>query len=63
MLLNVSPRQHQILEHLLENRTGLSIDALAKELDISRAAVQQHIVGLEGDGYIKKTALNKTAGR
>jgi len=63
MLLNVSPRQHQILEHLLENRTGLSIDALAKVLDISRAAVQQHIVGLEGDGYIKKTALNKTAGR
>src|SRR5450631_1163014 len=63
MLLNVSPRQHQILEQLLENRTGLSIDALAKAPDISRAAVQQHIVGLEGDGYIKKNALNKTAGR
>jgi DeoR family transcriptional regulator, suf operon transcriptional repressor len=63
MLLNVSPRQHHILEQLLENRTGLSIDALAKVMDISRAAVQQHIVGLEGDGYIKKTALNKTAGR
>jgi len=63
MLLNVSPRQHHILEQLLENRIGLSIDALAKALDISRAAVQQHIVGLEGDGYIKKNALNKTAGR
>lgn len=63
MLLNVSPRQHHILEQLLENRTGLSIDALAKVLDISRAAVQQHVAGLEGDGYIKKCALNKTAGR
>jgi DeoR family suf operon transcriptional repressor len=63
MLLNVTPRQHHILEQLLENRTGLSIDAFAKALDISRAAVQQHIVGLEGDGYIKKTAFNKTAGR
>lgn len=63
MLVNVTPRQHHILEQLLENRAGLSIDALAKELDISRAAVQQHIVSLEGDGYIKKNALNKTAGR
>ena len=63
MLQNISSRQHHILEQLLENRIGLSIDALAKVLDISRAAVQQHIVGLEGDGYIKKTALNKTAGR
>jgi len=54
MLQNISPRQHQILEQLLENRIGLSIDALAKVLDISRAAVQQHVAGLEGDGYIKK---------
>jgi len=63
MLQNISPRQHQILEQLLENRIGLSIDALAKILDISRAAVQQHVAGLEGDGYIKKNSLNKTAGR
>jgi DeoR family transcriptional regulator, suf operon transcriptional repressor len=63
MLQNISPRQHHILEQLLENRTGLSIDALAKALDISRAAVQQHLVGLEGDGYIKKISRNKTAGR
>jgi len=63
MLQNISPRQHQILEQLLENRIGLSIDALAKVLDISRAAVQQHVAGLEGDGYIKKNSLNKTAGR
>ena len=63
MLQNISPRQHHILEQLLENRTGLSIDALAKALDISRAAVQQHVVGIEVDGYIKKISLNKTAGR
>ena len=42
---------------------GLSIDALAKALDISRAAVQQHVAGIEGDGYIKKISRNKTAGR
>ncbi|OYV19735.1 MAG: transcriptional regulator [Methylococcaceae bacterium NSP1-1] len=63
MLQNISLRQHHILQLLLENRVGLSIDALAKVMDFSRAAVQQHLVGLEGDGYIKKNALNKTAGR
>jgi DeoR family suf operon transcriptional repressor len=59
----ISSRQHQILEHLLENRSGLSVDELAKVLDISRTGVQQHFVVLERDGYIKKSTLNKTAGR
>ncbi len=59
----ISSRQHQILEHLLENRNGLSVDELAKVLDISRTGVQQHFVVLERDGYIKKSMLNKTAGR
>ena len=63
MLQNISPRQHHILEQLLENRDGLSIDALAKALDISRTAIQQHFVVLEKDSYIKKNTLNKTAGR
>ncbi len=59
----ISSRQHQILEYLLENRTGLSVDDLAKMLDISRTGVQQHFIVLERDGYIKKSTLNKTAGR
>lgn len=59
----ISSRQHQILEHLLENRKGLSVDELAKVLDISRTGVQQHFVVLERDGYIKKSTFNKTAGR
>jgi predicted ArsR family transcriptional regulator len=59
----ISARQHDILGRLLENREGLSIDALAEALDISRTAIQQHFVALEGGGYIRKTTLNKTAGR
>lgn len=59
----INSRQHEILEHLLENRTGLSVEALATALSISRTAIQQHFVKLEGDGYIKKITLNKTAGR
>lgn len=63
MSQKISPRQHQILEYLLENRHGLSVDELAKVLNISRTGVQQHFVVLERDGYIKKSTLNKTAGR
>ena len=55
--------QYQILEKLLENKGGLSIDELAKLLTISRAAVQQHFVVLERDGLIRKKQLNKTGGR
>lgn len=59
----ISVRQHEILVQLLENRQGLSVDSLAAVLDISRTAVQQHFVVLEGEGYIKKIMRNKTAGR
>ncbi len=56
-------RQHQILEQLLENKAGLTIEHLANRLEISRAAVQQHFTALERDGLIKKKQTNKTGGR
>jgi DeoR family transcriptional regulator, suf operon transcriptional repressor len=56
-------RQRQILELLLANKEGLYIDEIARQLNISRNAVQQHIVTLEADGYLKMGELNKTAGR
>ena len=59
----IRPRQQQILELLLENKAGLSIDEIATALNISRNAVQQHFVALERDGYIQTGVLNKTAGR
>ncbi len=59
----ISSRQHQILEYLLESGNGLSVDDLAKRLEISRTGVQQHFVVLERDGYIRKNTQNKTAGR
>ncbi len=46
-------RQH-ILQQLLENKSGLCINALALQLDISRTAVQQHFRVLESEGLIKK---------
>jgi len=62
MLQKISSRQHQILKLLLDNRKGLSIDDIAKALDISRTAVQQHFVAIENESFIKKNTLNKTEG-
>lgn len=59
----ISSRQKEILEHLLLNKEGLSIDELAESLGISRPAIKQHFSGLEIEGYIEKKSLEKTAGR
>jgi predicted ArsR family transcriptional regulator len=56
-------RQRQILQLLLEQRAGLSIDEAAVRAGISRTAVQQHFAVLEERGHVKKAARNKTGGR
>ena len=63
MAEKIRSRQHQILQLLLENKAGLSIDEIATASNISRNAVQQHFAVLERDGYIQTGVLNKTAGR
>ena len=63
MTEKIGSRQQHILNLLLENKAGLSIDEIATALDISRNAVQQHFAVLEKNGYIQAGVLNKTAGR
>lgn len=58
-----SSRQGQILTLLLSYKDGLSIDAMAEKLAISRNAVKQHLVGLEHQGLLTATQLNSTGGR
>jgi len=55
-------RQHQVLALLQQNKSGLTIDALVPRLKISRTAVNQHMLGLERDGLIIKSALQKSTG-
>lgn len=63
MTLRTGSRQDQILQLLLDNRSGMSIDEIATQLEISRNAVKQHLVVLEKDQLVKKDALNSTGGR
>jgi len=56
-------RQEQILALLLGTKTGLSIDAIAEKIRISRNAVKQHLTVLEKDLLIQAGQLNLTKGR
>jgi predicted ArsR family transcriptional regulator len=59
----ITPRQNQILELLLKNRKGYSINQLSKKIGISRTAVQQHFASLESDNYVLDDKPMKTLGR
>lgn len=63
MFYGFGQRQRELLEKLLFNKNGLKIDDLARELGISRNAVQQHTLALEKGGYLEKGALAETRGR
>lgn len=55
--------QRQLLTLLLETKSGMSADALARTLDISRSAVHQHLTALERDGYVEKQSGKPRGGR
>jgi predicted ArsR family transcriptional regulator len=63
MITKTGSRQDQILTLLLDSAEGMSIDELAAEIDISRTAVKQHLVGLEKQQWVQEAALNSTGGR
>ena len=63
MITKTGSRQEQILTLLLNSAKGVSIDEMAAEMDISRTAVKQHLVGLEKQQLVQEAALNITGGR
>ena len=58
-----SDKQQKILNFLLREKKGMTIDQLSRGLGISRNATHQHIVSLEKGGYIEKNAFLQTKGR
>jgi DeoR family suf operon transcriptional repressor len=55
--------QQQVLRQLLERRLGATVDELGASVGLSRTAVNQHLLSLEHDGYVRRGAPRKTAGR
>ncbi len=58
-----SDKQQKILNFLLKEKKGMTIEQMSKCLAISRNATHQHVVRLERDGYIEKHDYLQTKGR
>lgn len=63
MLDILGDRQKQLLELLLKNKSGLTVDELSKGLKITRNAVRQHLAALESDRLIALGPTRPSGGR
>ena len=59
----VGARQRAMLQILLENRDGLTADELSIKLNVTRAAIHQHLVALQRDDLVERRDFVKTKGR
>jgi predicted ArsR family transcriptional regulator len=55
--------QQALLRTLLRNKDGLTVQALAQALDVSRNAVRQHLTSLERDGLVTRGRTQPSGGR
>jgi predicted ArsR family transcriptional regulator len=63
MIHMMGARQKDLLELLLHNKSGLTIDNLAGKLNITRTAVRQHLAVLEKDRLVIKSETRPSGGR
>jgi DeoR family suf operon transcriptional repressor len=55
--------QQAVLNHLLDQKAGATLDELVTAVGLGRTAVNQHLIALERDGHVQKAAPRKTGGR
>src|ERR1700733_287026 len=55
--------QQAVLDHLLENKSGATLEELVGAVGLSRTAVNQHLMALEREGQVRKGSTRKTGGR
>lgn len=63
MLAILGTRQQELLNLLLKNKDGLTVDELSKRLEITRNAVRQHLAALENDGLVTQGTTRPSGGR
>lgn len=63
MLEMLGIRQRELLNQLLKNKCGLTVDELSRLLEITRNAVRQHLAALENDGLITQGVSRPSGGR
>jgi predicted ArsR family transcriptional regulator len=55
--------QQDVLAQLLERKSGATLDELVTAVGLSRTAVNQHLIALEREGYVRRATPRKTGGR
>lgn len=63
MLAILGARQQGLLNLLLKNKGGLTVDELSKRLEITRNAIRQHLAALENDGLVTQGETRPSGGR
>jgi predicted ArsR family transcriptional regulator len=63
MMAGTGNSQREVLNQLLEHKLGATLDELVASVGLSRTAVNQHLMTLEKEGYVRKGASRKTGGR
>ncbi|TCS36252.1 transcriptional regulator [Paucimonas lemoignei] len=63
MIELLGTRQKHLLKLLLRNKSGMTVEALAQGLAITRTAVRQHLAVLEEEELVKKSESRQTGGR
>ncbi len=62
-IIGFSEKQQKILQFLVKEKKGITVDQFSKLLKISKSAIHQHLTVLERDGYVRKSASMQTGGR
>src|SRR5262249_55328707 len=60
---SLGDRRADLMAALLREKGGLTVDALADTLGVTRTAVRQHLVTLERDGHVARGGTRPTGGR
>src|SRR5687768_11615704 len=55
--------QKRILEYLLSQAEGATLDELAGHLGITKTAVKEHLIKIESLGYLSYTDIKGSVGR
>lgn len=63
MIDMMGARQQNLLQLLLRNKAGLTVEELAGGLDITRTAIRQHLAVLEKDRLVTKSETRPSGGR
>ena len=62
-MVGFSEKQQEILNFLVKEKEGMTVDQFSKLLGISKSAIHQHMIVLARDGFVKKAASMQTGGR